>query len=262
MFQSIVALHNIFRTLLLLALVGLLGTGGVIGYRTWHAHELALAEKDRVLAEREEEIERLNEDLALKIEEIGRLETAMRLLKVDHRLAQIVVLDQQPAEGDQPLRTTFRFVEVDRDGRPIEEPHDLTIDGDMLYVDAWVVKYQDEHVESADPLRSTSICLFRRLFGEHQKPSEGFVLDAVGSRPTVYADGMEMTPLEREIWANFWEYANDQEKAEQAGIRAAHGEAPSMKLQPGKIYKIMLRASDGLTIAVDDLPAALVVPSL
>jgi hypothetical protein len=124
----------------------------------------------------------------------------------------------------------------------------------VVYVDSWVAKFADDYVEMGDPLRSTSICLFRRLFGEAQNPSDGFVLDPVGSRPTAYRNGGKMSDLEREIWSKFWEYANDPALAEEVGIRAIHGEAPYTKLVPGKRYKVNLRSSDGLSF---DLPVDL-----
>jgi len=63
-----------------------------------------------------------------------------------------------------------------------------------------------------------------------------------------------MSDLERDIWAQFWQYANDPTKAETVGVRAAHGEAPFQKLQPGKRYKVLLRSSGGLTFVPEDLP--------
>jgi hypothetical protein len=65
-----------------------------------------------------------------------------------------------------------------------------------------------------------------------------------------------MTEFEREIWRQFWDFANDPDKAEQAGIRAAHPEAPSIKLRPGKEYVIKLRASGGLSINPKGTPPA------
>lgn len=130
----------------------------------------------------------------------------------------------------------------------------FTIEGDTVYIDAWVIKYFDDLVEKGDPLRSTSVCLFRRVFGEYQEPSEGFAIDPSGSRPAVYSQGNEMSPLEKDIWANFWQYANDPAKAKAAGLRAAHGEAPSIRVLPGKRYKLELRASGGLSIVTEDLP--------
>jgi len=50
------------------------------------------------------------------------------------------------------------------------------------------------------------------------------------------------------IWNDFWVIANDPKEAEQMGIRAAHGQAVSIKVQAGKSYRLMLRASDGLSI--------------
>ena len=78
------------------------------------------------------------------------------------------------------------------------------------------------------------------------------MLDAVGSRPAAYRGGEKISELEQKIWDQFWEFANDPAKAREAGVRAAHGEAPSIKLMPGKRYKILLRASDGLTIVTEE----------
>lgn len=256
MMKFLAVLSHLLRTLLALVVVGLLGAGGWYGYQTYNANELALRAKDKELAQRQAEIETLTADLVVKQEQIDRLEMAMQLLKVDHRVAQIVVVDQSESEDEGVEQTRFRFVEVNEEGRPLDEPREFTIEGDLLYVDAWVIKYLDEHVEESDPLRSTSVCLFRRLFGEHQKPSEGFELDAVGMRPTAYAQGSEMSSLEREIWSNFWDYANDPERAREVGVRAAHGEAPSIQLRERKLYRISLRASGGLTVVAEDLPAA------
>ena len=91
------------------------------------------------------------------------------------------------------------------------------------------------------------------MFGEYQEPSEGFPLDAAGSRPAVYSQGNEMSPMERDIWANFWKYANNPARARQNGVRAAHGEAPSIRVEPGKRYRLELRASAGLTIVPEDV---------
>ena len=122
----------------------------------------------------------------------------------------------------------------------------------MVYVDAWIVKFDDRLVETGDADHPASVCLFRRVFGESQQPKEGFVLDPVGSSPMAYRAGREMTDFEREIWARFWDYANDSSLASQHGIRAAHGEAPFMKLTPGKQYRVTLRSSGGLTIIPED----------
>jgi hypothetical protein len=124
--------------------------------------------------------------------------------------------------------------------------------GDKIYVDYWVVKFEDQYVEQADLDRSTSICLFRKIYGEFQNPADGYVLDAVGSRPTAYARGGRMSDFEEQIWSDFWDIAHDPARAKQNGIRAAHGEAVYTELRPGKTYRLELRASGGLSIAPAD----------
>jgi hypothetical protein len=124
----------------------------------------------------------------------------------------------------------------------------------MVYVETLVVKFTDEAVESADPFRSTSICLFRRVFGENQNPKDGFVLDAPGGQPVIYRTGGPPSDFEKEIWSRFWDYSNNPDEAAKKGIRAAHGEAPSQKLLPGMRYKLNLRASGGLSIQPEKLP--------
>ncbi len=237
---TVSAVANIVRSLVSLGILGLLGTGGWFAYRAYDDR----AQLDRELVLKTAEIGRLNE-------QNQKLSLALRLLKVDHRVAQVDVLDQQP--GPEHPRTRFQFVELTSDGNPIGTPKEFTVDGETIYIDAWVIKYADELVEKGDPLRSTSVCLFRRIFGEYQEPSDGFPLDPTGSRPAVYSQGNEMSAIERDIWANFWQYANDPVRAKKTGVRAAQGEAPSIRLEPGKRYRIELRASGGLTIVADDV---------
>ena len=109
----------------------------------------------------------------------------------------------------------------------------------------------DVAVEQGDALRGTSVCIFRRLFGEEQSPAEGAVLDAAGLQPLAYTDDEGPNPLHQKIWGRFWEIANDPELGESLGVRAAQGEAPFIEAQAGKSYTIELRASGGLTIRTD-----------
>lgn len=282
MFKTLQALNSFLGTILALAIVGLISVGGWIGFRSHFADKFALMETEEKLAQSDAEIERLSRDLddktnqveqldarltasraeakqlarevQEKIKEVKRLETAMTLLKVDHRLARIDVLSQQGSSENGDLATQFSFVEVDKNGNPLEEARHFSIEGDVLYLDAWVVKFNDEYVEQGDPLRSTSICLFRRLFGENQRPSEGFSLDPVGSQPLAYRTGGQPSEFEQRFWSRFWDFANDPQMARKEGVRAAHGTAPYIKLRPGKRYRVQLRASDDLSIVPEKTP--------
>ena len=282
MFKTLQALNSFLGTILALAIVGLISVGGWIGYRSHFADKFALIETEEKLALSDAEIKRLSRDLdermnqveeldtrltasleeakllsrevQEKIKDIKRLKTAMTLLKVDHRLARIDVLSQQGSRENDDLATEFSFVEVDENGNPLEDARHFSIEGDVLYLDAWVVKFTDEYVEQGDPLRSTSICLFRRLFGENQHPSNGFSLDPVGSQPVAYRTDGQPSEFEQRLWNRFWDLANDPQMALKEGVRAAHGTAPYVKLRPGKRYRVQLRASDGLSIVPEKTP--------
>ncbi|MDH3719492.1 MAG: hypothetical protein OES79_15330, partial [Planctomycetota bacterium] len=232
-FKSLKFMTAIFRALLPPVLLGAVGLAVWFGMETFYpllALRQQLRDQQRLIAEMTDELEE-------KSREIQRLETALKLLKVDHRVAQIAVLDQW-TKPDSVMMTKLAFAEVDDAGNLLDGYKTFTIEGDVVYVDSWVAKFMDEHVENGVPLRSTSICLFRRLFGEHQRPHDGFALDAVGSRPAAYSRGSELSSVEREIWENFWQYANDPQRAQQVGLRALQGEAPSIRLVPGKAYWI------------------------
>jgi hypothetical protein len=263
------AMNNLASTVVSLAILAALGFGGWFVVRTYlgekwerEAMQATLADREKQvqslnheLDARKAEISSLNLDLEAKRQEIHRLDTALKLLKVDHRVAQIDVVSQQGSEKTKDLVTTFSFTELDNSGKPLEKPRVFTIKGDMAYVDALVVKFSDQSVEVGDPLRSTSFCLFRRVFGESQQPKDGFALDRVGAQPAAYRTGREPSDFERDIWSRFWDYANNPDEAQKKGIRAAHGEAPFQKLTPGKRYKVLLRSSGGLSFVPEDLPA-------
>ena len=116
-------------------------------------------------------------------EKIERLDTSLRLLKVRRRVAQLRVIDQYVSEQTGNLKSIIEFAELDEQGMPIEKPKKTTVEGDVIYVDSWVVKFDDKYVEQADLDRSTSLVLFRRIFSNLQKPEDGFALDTVGARP-------------------------------------------------------------------------------
>ncbi len=74
------------------------------------------------------------------------------------------------------------------------------------------------------------------------------MLAQVGAQPFIYSRGGKPTDFETKIWQDFWTIANDEDRAQEMGIRAAHGEAVSIKVKKGMSYRVTLRASDGLSI--------------
>jgi hypothetical protein len=266
--ENLSTLNSFVRTILAVVVLGGLGGGGWYAYSKYHSKEQEAQENARKLAdatmeleakqaelitasktikEKEEKIVALNKD-------IEKLQTRLALLKVDHRLARLTVVDQEKRGEKGDLWTKVEFVELNDEGKPYDKTQSFEIKGDLIYIDSWVVKFEDKYIEEKDLDRSTSLCIFNRIYGEQQQPIEGFPLDLRGTRPTGYARGGQETPFERQIWDDFWNIANDPEKAKEMGIRTASGEAPNMRVQKGKSYRVTLRSSGGLSITPEEKP--------
>jgi hypothetical protein len=227
-----------YSTLLSAALLVGAGAGGI-----YVADRLVFApgrEMERRLAERDAQIRTLTE-------RAQALEAAVRLLRHTERRARIVVLDQ--ARGaDGHLVTRLRFSELNPGGEAVGEPREFTVTGDEVYVDALVVKFEDEFVTAGDALKGRSLLLFRRIFGDRHRPVEAYVLDREGQMPQAYAAEKAPSAFERDLWAQFWALANDPAEAKRRGVRALHGEAVSTKLRPNGVYAVTFRSTGELTI--------------
>ncbi len=185
---------------------------------------------------------------------IENLEAIVYELTKDIRIAEVYVTDQ----GGDPLRTSFRFIEIDENGEPLHSPREMTISGDVAYFDTLVIKFEDSYTPieklplSTEVLRThlskKAIIFFRRVFSEKQKPEDGFPLDVPGGPPDVYRVGSRTTPFEQQLWSDFWEMANDPKLAANRGVRAAHGQAVYTKLLAGKHYVLEQRLMGDLTI--------------
>jgi len=210
----------------------LAGSGlSVWGYHTWTS--------DSELLQRIEELEQ--EKLALQ--------QSIHFLRERNRVAQIDVLDQeQDSQNRSGIATTFRFQELDQDGEALARAQEFTIDGKLLYVDAQVIKFDDAFLEESGLEPGSSLLLFRRLFGEFQAPADGYALDSAPRPPEAYSAEANSGAFSNELWQNFWDYANRPEVMERTGVRAMHGEAPSMQLEPGQSYQVELRSSGGLSV--------------
>jgi len=257
MSNFLTSLSNLMRSVASLAVVTLVGIGGWLGYTTINDRQILneeLQQKVALIEKQNKDIERLNVDVAEKAKKIAELDLAMRLLKVDHRIAEMTVVNQGVNEKNGKLETTVQLAEVDDNGKQLAPPKTYLIDGDVVFIDGLIVKYQDKLIEAGDPLRGTSAFLFRRIYGEHQEPGHGFPIDPVDGQPAPYGGETKMSDIDKTVWTNFWDIANDPERRDAAGIRAAHGEAKYMKVQPGKVYRVQLRASDGVTIVAEKRP--------
>lgn len=285
--DNLQTINSFARTVLAFVVIGGLGGAGWYGYTTYYAADIAakqaeqdlaeaqnrLAAREAALADSLQQIERqraeiddknatidaqghqidaLEVDIEQKKAEIQRLDTALRLHKMQRRLAKLRVVDVATDPATGKTHSDIEFWQLSDAGDPIGQPKRLQVEGDMVFVDYLVVKFDDKYVEQADLERGTSICMFHRLFGEYQKPKDGFELEQPGTHPGAYSRGNVLSEFEAKIWNDFWTIANDPEKSADLGIRAAHGDAVSIRVQPGKTYRITVRASGSPELSVEN----------
>lgn len=216
-----------------LAVVVVIAAGA--GYLYWRA-----SEKDRVIAEQQ----RVIVELGRKLERAWAAELVGDL--------RVHAVTQDPPAMD----VTFYQYQPGTETPSFQRR--MTLPGKELYIDALVVTFDRGLVEAGDATRGKSLLLFRRAFGDLQKPADGVPLfRAEGDSPVPEVAEVDARPgeFERKLWAGFWELANDPAKARAAGIRVAQGEAPHVEPAVGQVYKLTLRASGGLEIT-PRLPAA------
>jgi hypothetical protein len=168
----------------------------------------------------------------LKLEqENQRLETYLKILKRIDRRARVEVLR-----------------EVDDAGKPISASREFTLPGQEVYFDTLVIKFDDHFVEQGDPIKGGALMLFRRIFSSPMRPQDGFAIDKQGQEPEVYAERQAASDFEKDLWKRFWDLANDEKLAQERGVRAIHGDAPYMLMEPGRVYEICLRSTGEVII--------------
>lgn len=195
-----------------------------------------------------DEAARLRREYAELEREKVELARAVDRLTGEDRVAEVHVIEQLPPEhpGGRPV-TRIEFIELDRDGHPLPA-RQFTIDDDVIFFDALVIKFDPEHVAAGDKLRGKSLAMFRRIYGEHQNPAEGALVDPTGEVPGRYRGAPEANAYERKLWARFWDYATFPEEAAKEGVRVAHGEAVYVPMREGQVWTLTLQNNGGLSI--------------
>lgn len=137
---------------------------------------------------------------------------------------------------DGKLFTSLKFVETARDDKlkKILEKN-YTIEGDVIYFDAMIVKFSDKMVMDG---KHKAIFLWRRIYGEKTAPENGFLIEEPGQEPARYADLLkELNFKDREVfWSGIWDLANEHERLKNYGIEAIYGNAVYHQLRAGLIY--------------------------
>jgi hypothetical protein len=190
------------------------------------------------------EIRRLTAQIDELEQQRQELRDYIRRLSASRRVAQIDVIDQRP---DQRGRTVSAIVwhEIGRDG-VLSEPQTVEVVGELMYVEAAVIKFDHDAVGKGDPEKGGSVAVFRRIFGDRQIAALVPNLNQA-SRPAASA-GASDEPIEARLWGLFWQLMADPKLAEQYDVRVAQCEAPAVKLKPGQIWEVTLDAAGGLNL--------------
>ena len=234
----------------MLAVVGGVGYGGWFGYNNYVKPSRQAKQAIADLADLKVQYEEQGKTLTATVKAKEKLQTALKLIKVDRRMANVEVLEKGTDETGKPF-LEVRFTEIDRHGRVVGAPRDFTLAGEKLYLDCWIVSFEDKYIEDADPLRSASLCVFKSIYGEIDGPMGAKSLDEESSNygmpPGIYDDDLK-TEFESKIWGDFWSVCNDTQKQKDLGIRASYGQANYVLAEEGKTYQVQLRASGGASL--------------
>ena len=163
-----------------------------------------------------------------------QLKQAITNLTYEDQIGYAKVVAQEP--NDVRLLTTIKFVETARDDKlkTILEK-EYTIEGDIVYFDALIVKFGDKIVMDGN---TKALYLWRRVYGEKMAPEQGFAIEELGTEPQRYSDLLKVLPMKqrRLFWSNIWDLANDTDKLKNHGIEAIYGNAVYSRLREGLIY--------------------------
>ena len=163
-----------------------------------------------------------------------QLKQAITNLTYEDQIGYAKVIAQEPNDGK--LYTTIKFVETARDDKlkTILEK-EYTIEGDIVYFDALIVKFGDKIVMDGN---TKALFLWRRVYGEKMAPEQGFAIEEPGAEPQRYSDMLKVLPIKRRqlFWSNIWDLANNPDKLKKHDIEAIYGNAVYSRLRKGLIY--------------------------
>ncbi len=178
------------------------------------------------------------------------------------RRAQLVVAGQTINGFGKVLRTHLLWQEftIGPHGNQTPLPvRKFTIPGNIVHVDAFVLKFQDKYVEEGNVLRGKSLALFRRIYGESQAPDKAIPLAVKGAVPLAYRAKLNRTnSFERQLWTNIWQLMDHPKMAAKQGLDVVQGQDVYRPVFPGKLYEIDLQNDGGLEFRQREGESALV----
>jgi hypothetical protein len=187
-------------------------------------------------------------ELKRKLEgELAQRQAMIERLSRSRRIAHLKVLDQDIDQECHTIRSTsLLFIELNDNGAEIGR-QTIRVPGDVIFVDAWTVKFDAESVAAGDPFQGKTLVLLRRVYSDVLPPAKGIPLDTPGAIPPGYA-ASDVGRFEKQLWANFWEIATDWQRARAMGVRVAQGEAVYKPMRTGQTFELVVDAVGGMSL--------------
>jgi hypothetical protein len=162
------------------------------------------------------------------------LKEAITNLTYEDQIGYAKVIAQEPNSGR--ILTTLKFIETARDDKlktVLEKEY--TIEGDIVYFEALIVKFGDKMVMDG---KTKALYLWRRVYSDKMAPEHGFAIEEPGAEPQRYGDLLKLLSIKQKqlFWTNIWDLANDPDKLKEHDIEAIYGNAVYSKLRKGLIY--------------------------
>ncbi len=261
--NNVKTINSAVRTVMVVGACSVVGYGGWFGYNNYvkpstqakqaisDLADLRVQFEETETALKASKAELAETNVALdKSEELNeRLETSMRLLKVDRRMANVTVLVKGKDKEGNPF-LEVEFMEVDENDQPIGTARNFTLKGDKFYVDGWVATFEDKYIENADELRSASMFVFKSIYGDAEAPRDAQRLDTESDGnglPGIYQNSAKGKFAEQ-IWGDFWKVCNDTALQNEMGIRTAGGRTTYIEGIEGKTYRVNIRSTGDVSM--------------
>jgi hypothetical protein len=219
--------------------------------------------KDARIQELTQEVDRL-ESQRQQLADFARRVTQSR------RVAQVDILEQTFSPSGE-TQTLLRFQEIG-DGGTIGDPIYRDVIGDLVYFEAATLKFDHDLVGNDASEQTTSLAIFRRIFGDRQIAANvADLFDSSASDEQVLPTGGEFTSTgssatagetgipssgrslsDFALWEMFWRFMTDPDLAATYGVRIAQVEAPAIAPKTGQKWQLTLDASGGLNLLLID----------
>lgn len=173
------------------------------------------------------------------------LRASIDCLTSEEAVAYLKVVGQE-LEEDQ-IRTKLKFVRIwSEENREVREEQFVTIKGDEVHIDAFVVTFNIEQVKEG---KARSLFIWHRLYDAKTAPEEAVTLTPNGEEPTMYRQFFKALSLKDRLtfWEGIWELSNAPSRLQDYGIRAVYGTGIYQKVVPGNIYELRMNRQGQIT---------------